>query len=835
MMEWRSIQTAMPAQLKQISKELLGNKDSLDVYLKKAKEYANNNPMSSTAKELVEQLEEVKKGSGDMTTALGTALRTGVISMDEFMDAIVKMNKEGSGEFQSFEEQAKNSTGGIKTSITNAKTAITRGVANIVKAFDDALKSKGLGGISTIISKTGKIAENVLKKVSSLIPAVVSKVKDIYNWVVKNQTVVKGLIGVIASLTAGYLAYKAVLIAINAIQTVKNILGTVSAFLSLIPAIKSVKDAMLLLNMAFSANPVGLVVSGITAITTALVLLKNTQTEEQKQAEEFAQSMLSAKNSMEEYNESIEQTMNQELAHIDKVSSLKDELSQLVDENGRVKEGYESRVSFILNELNGALETEYKLNGNVIEGYKNLQNEIDKTIEKKRAKIILDAEEEKYKQAIEKQEEAVNNLATAQDNLNNLLKEKNMTLEELEKYYEGSDSKEAQRVHGVIDAYNDALDTVKTYTENTKKYEDDYALYTEGKYNEISNTVTNTTSNWSNSSLEEVKNGISEQKKALDNYKQIYALTGNEIAKQQEAQAQTNLQNLADELVKRTNMVGNLGADEISAWRALAQTSTKVYSEKLEKMPKDTREKIEIATGYVANSSLPEGLAGLGSRGVSKYDSMLNLKNPTSKEISNVAGILNNDKTVSNASKILANNADKGFNDNVDGKKWGTDLSDNIAGGMKSKASTSKISGAATSIAGLIKSIIGHSVPEAGPLKDELTYMPDMIDNLVEGIDKNKYKVARATNQLAEEMKNSFDLEKINNDFMSKMDRAVAIETGSINAKVILQANKQQPMVIARDHTVKIENTQQFYSKNATPYEEQKQAKQQLRRLAYGL
>ena len=32
-----------------------------------------------------------------------------------------------------------------------------------------------------------------------------------------------------------------------------------------------------------------------------------------------------------------------------------------------------------------------------------------------------------------------------------------------------------------------------------------------------------------------------------------------------------------------------------------------------------------------------------------------------------------------------------------------------------------------------------------------------------------------------------------------------------------------------------INNTQNFYEKNATPYEEQKQARQQLRRLAYGL
>lgn len=78
-------------------------------------------------------------------------------------------------------------------------------------------------------------------------------------------------------------------------------------------------------------------------------------------------------------------------------------------------------------------------------------------------------------------------------------------------------------------------------------------------------------------------------------------------------------------------------------------------------------------------------------------------------------------------------------------------------------------------------------------------------------------------------------LDSMNDEIMHEMQNAVAIETGSINAKAILQSNKEQPVVIARDHTVHIDNTQNFYEKNTTPYEEQKQAKQQLRRLAYGL
>jgi len=275
MMEWRSLQTAMPAQLKQVAKAF------------------------------------------NMTTdELGEALRSGKISMDSFMDKIVDLNKNGTGEFQSFEEQAKNSTGGIQTSIANMKTSITRGVAKIIETFDEMLKSNGLGGISKVISNIGKTAEKVLKTIAASIPKVVSKIKDICTWITKNQTLVKRLIAIVASLTAGYLSYKAVLVAINAIKTAQNIIGTATAFLSLIPTIRSAKDAMILLNMAFSANPVGLVIAGITTLIGIMITFATTINDTNKKtqqtfenmgkgASDFITGISTAKSHLEDFNSTL--------------------------------------------------------------------------------------------------------------------------------------------------------------------------------------------------------------------------------------------------------------------------------------------------------------------------------------------------------------------------------------------------------------------------------------------------------------------------------------------------------------------------------------------------
>lgn len=72
-----------------------------------------------------------------------------------------------------------------------------------------------------------------------------------------------------------------------------------------------------------------------------------------------------------------------------------------------------------------------------------------------------------------------------------------------------------------------------------------------------------------------------------------------------------------------------------------------------------------------------------------------------------------------------------------------------------------------------------------------------------------------------------------------KMQSAVNFETqklsASLTTQATLKADKNNVRTVTNDNGTVINNTQNFYEKNPTPYEQQKQAKQQLRRLAYGL
>lgn len=129
MMEWRTLLTAMPAQLKQVAI---------------AMGYA----------------------SADQ---LGVALRSGAVSMNDFMMKLVELNKNGANGFKSFEEQARGATGGIQTSMMNVKTAITRGIADIINAIGQSNIASFFNGIVRAINATIPYIVGFVKVVVSAI------------------------------------------------------------------------------------------------------------------------------------------------------------------------------------------------------------------------------------------------------------------------------------------------------------------------------------------------------------------------------------------------------------------------------------------------------------------------------------------------------------------------------------------------------------------------------------------------------------------------------------------------------------------------------------------
>ena len=107
---------------------------------------------------------------------------------------------------------------------------------------------------------------------------------------------------------------------------------------------------------------------------------------------------------------SIKDTYENQMVEAQYAENLSKQLMGLVDSNGKVKEGNEERVKFILGEMNNALGTEYKLNANlitkngeVVDSYKGLQKSIKETIEAKKKEAEQTAITELYKEDLKEQ------------------------------------------------------------------------------------------------------------------------------------------------------------------------------------------------------------------------------------------------------------------------------------------------------------------------------------------------------------------------------------------------------------------------------------------------
>lgn len=104
----------------------------------------------------------------------------------------------------------------------------------------------------------------------------------------------------------------------------------------------------------------------------------------------------------EAFKESKEKAIADTSNEFDYYHQISDELQTLIDKNGKVKEGYENRASFIVGILNDALGTEIEMTDGVIKNYDELVDSIDEVIEKKKAEVMLSANEAAYAEAIEK-------------------------------------------------------------------------------------------------------------------------------------------------------------------------------------------------------------------------------------------------------------------------------------------------------------------------------------------------------------------------------------------------------------------------------------------------
>lgn len=113
-MAWRSMMNAMPGQMNQIAKTLLGAEENADT--------------------------------------LFDAMRDGNVTFDDFNNALLKINAEGGEGFASFETQARSATAGVGAAFTNAKIRIQKAMEKIISAI----------GVKEIYDKINNLSSGIV-------------------------------------------------------------------------------------------------------------------------------------------------------------------------------------------------------------------------------------------------------------------------------------------------------------------------------------------------------------------------------------------------------------------------------------------------------------------------------------------------------------------------------------------------------------------------------------------------------------------------------------------------------------------------------------------------
>ena len=102
---------------------------------------------------------------GMTTGELKSGLSDGSVSVEQFQNALIDLNKNGGGGMASLQQIAKDATSGIGTSIELMKTSVVRGVAEVIKGFDGFVKGVTGMGLADIFAGIGSAMENGLKAV----------------------------------------------------------------------------------------------------------------------------------------------------------------------------------------------------------------------------------------------------------------------------------------------------------------------------------------------------------------------------------------------------------------------------------------------------------------------------------------------------------------------------------------------------------------------------------------------------------------------------------------------------------------------------------------------
>lgn len=721
---------------------------------------------------------------------------------------------------QSFVQGIVNNRGQLISAAGDMANALASGLAELLPAqlqrpVEDAInaisKSLGSGGLK----KAGKTAvetlDNVIDIVGKLAKTVLPPLIDVLDFVGENLSLVA------AAATTAFTAFKGYKVVSSAMKATKALTATVK-LLSAAEAANALQvlaasgaltakevivgvltgkitlatAAQMAWNAVMAANPIGLLITAVGALAAGLGIYALTTDDAADSTEELAQkhrenieASQEAVKAVEEEAAARQKNIDASTTEIDNAEALWGELSKIVDENGKIKSGYEERAQYITGELSNALGIEIGLVDGQITNYQELKGSIYDVIAAKKAEAALSTMESDYNDAKQEQADITAKLAAEYDKLlekQSAVKEIEDQMAEVESQVQTEETIQRTRelqealdgANAELEEQEAAFEAANADMEYNQKKISDYDMLLEAAMSGNTEKI--------NSALAEIQSGINTTVDA-----------GSDAALTQAQSVGDTLLGILDVQKSGIADIEQSTIDSTAESMGIALNTMAGSSENMKALLESIgSEGCERLLTAMKNADLSGNLSQEARDGMEAMIQAMNSKdgelNETGKDGgSKYASGVNNAisagaKGAYAAGKILADNADSGAKSKT-GHEAGAAFGDGFANGILSKISRGIAAGA--QIAASALQAAKDELQSKSPAKKTIKLGRDFDQGFIIGVKRDRKQVEKETAGLAGAALDAFDL----SDISSRMRETMAFNTGRIAKSFALESS----------------------------------------------
>ena len=721
---------------------------------------------------------------------------------------------------QSFVQGIVNNRGQLISAAGDMANALASGLAELLPAqlqrpVEDAInaisKSLGSGGLKNAGKTAVDTLDNVIDIVGKLAKTVLPPLIDVLDFVGENLSLVA------AAATTAFTAFKGYKVVSSAMKATKALTATVK-ILSAAEAANALQvlaasgaltakevivgvltgkitlatAAQMAWNAVMAANPIGLLITAVGALAAGLGIYALTTDDAADSTEELAQkhrenieASQEAVNAIEEEAAARQKNIDASTAEIDNAEALWGELSKVVDENGKIKSGYEERAQYITGELANALGIEIGLVDGQITNYQELKGSIYDVIAAKKAEAALSTMESDYNDAKQEQADITAKLAAEYDKLlekQSAVKEIEDQMAEVESQVQTEETIQRTRelqealdgANAELEEQEAAFEAANADMEYNQKKISDYDMLLEAAMSGSTEKI--------NSALAEIQSGINTTVDA-----------GSDAALTQAQSVGDTLLGILDVQKSGIADIEQSTIDSTAESMGIALNTMAGSSENMKALLESIgSEGCKRLLTAMKNADLSGNLSQEARDGMEAMIQAMNSKdgelNETGKDGgSKYASGVNNAisagaKGAYAAGKVLADNADSGAKSKT-GHEAGAAFGDGFANGILSKISRGIAAGA--QIAASALQAAKDELQSKSPAKKTIKLGRDFDQGFIIGVKRDRKQVEKETAGLAGAALDAFDL----SDISSRMRETMTFNTGRIAKSFALESS----------------------------------------------